>query len=68
MHEKLEHLLALGGIRKDIVLLVLSGAAVIGSLLKFHPLPFDLAWISIVLCGVPIILEAVIGLVTSFDI
>lgn len=66
--EKLEHLLALGGIRKDIVLLVLSGAAVIGSLLKFHPLPFDLAWISIVLCGVPIILEAVIGLVTSFDI
>lgn len=66
--KKLEHLLALGGIRKDIVLLVLSGTAVIGSLLKFHPLPFDLAWISIVLCGVPIILEAVIGLVTSFDI
>ena len=66
--EKLEHLLELGGIRKDVTLLVISGAAVICSLLKFQPLPFDMAWIAIVLCGVPIILEAVIGLVTAFDI
>lgn len=29
---------------------------------------FDFAWIAIVLCGIPIILEAVIGLVTEFDI
>ena len=29
---------------------------------------FDPAWIAIVLCGVPIVLEAVIGLVTAFDI
>ena len=32
------------------------------------PLPFDPAWIAIVLCGIPIILEAIIGLVTAFDI
>ena len=31
--EKLEHLLELGGIRKDVTLLVISGAAVICSLL-----------------------------------
>src|SRR5699024_8685126 len=31
-------------------------------------LPFDPAWVAIILCGVPIILEAVIGLVTAFDI
>ena len=31
-------------------------------------LPFDAAWIAIILCGVPIILEAFIGLVTAFDI
>lgn len=37
--EKLEHLLKLGGIRKDIVLLVVSGIAVICSLLKFQPFP-----------------------------
>ncbi len=66
--KKLEHLLSVGGIKKDIVLLVLSGAAVICSLVKFRPFPFDMAWISIVLCGVPIILESIIGLVTAFDI
>lgn len=66
--EKLEGLLEKGGIKKDIILLVISGAAVICSLLKVQSLPFDMAWIAIVLCGVPIILEALIGLVTRFDI
>ena len=65
---KLEHLLELGGIKKDVALLAISGAAVVCSLLKFRPFSFDLAWIAIILCGVPIILEAVIGLVTAFDI
>ena len=31
-------------------------------------LPFDIAWISIILCGIPIVLEGIIGLVTEFDI
>lgn len=66
--EKLETLLEIGGIQKDITLLVLSGIAVLCSLLKIQPLPFDMAWVAIVLCGLPIILEAIIGLVTAFDI
>ena len=66
--ERLEHLLALGGIKKDIAFLAVSGTAVLCSLLKIDPFPFDAAWIAIVLCGIPIILEAVIGLVTAFDI
>jgi heavy metal translocating P-type ATPase len=66
--ERLEHLLKFGGIRKDITLLVISGIAVICSLLQFQPFPFDAAWIAIVLCGLPIVLEALIGLVTAFDI
>ena len=66
--KKLEGLLEIGGIKKDITLLVISAAAVICSLLKLQPFPFDIAWIAIILCGVPIILEAVIGLVTEFDI
>ncbi len=66
--EKLEQLLELGGIKKDVTFLVISGIAVICSLLKWNPLPFDMAWVVIVLCGIPIILEAVIGLVTAFDI
>ena len=66
--EALERFLELGSIKKDITLLVISGAAVVGSLLQWRPFPFDLAWVAIILCGVPIILEAVIGLVTAFDI
>lgn len=66
--EPLEHLLELGGIKKDITLLVISGIAVILSLAGVQPLPFDIAWVAILLCGVPIILEAIIGLVTAFDI
>lgn len=66
--EKLESLMELGGIRKDIILLIISGIAVLCSLFGFRPFPFDMAWIAILLCGVPIILEAIIGLVTAFDI
>lgn len=65
--EKLEQLLELGGIKKDVTFLVISGIAVICSLLKWNPLPLDMAWVAIVLCGIPIILEAVIGLVTAFE-
>jgi len=67
--EKTERLLEAGGTKKDVTLLIISGIALIFSLagiLDF--LPFDIAWVSIILCGVPIILEAIIGLVTAFDI
>lgn len=67
MH-RLERLLALGGIKKDIILLAVSGIAVICSLIGFQPFPFDIAWAAIILCGIPIIAEAIIGLVTAFDI
>lgn len=65
---RLERLLELGGAKKDITLLVISGLSLLASLFWPAPLPFDPAWVAIVLCGVPIILEAVIGLVTAFDI
>ena len=65
--KKLEELLEWGGTKKDIALLAVSGLALIASIVKL-PLPFDPAWVAIILCGVPIILEAIIGLVTRFDI
>ena len=69
---KLEELMEIGGTRRDILFLVLGGLSLVFSLLNsrldFLPLPFDIAWISILLCGISIILEAVIGLVTAFDI
>lgn len=66
--EKLEHFLELGGTKKDITLLVISGIALIASIFDLVSLPFDASWAAIILCGIPIILEAVIGLVTAFDI
>ena len=54
--------------KKDITLLVIGGISVLCSLLKIQPFPFDMAWIAIILCGLPIVLEAVVGLVTEFDI
>ena len=68
MIEKLEALLEWGGTKKDVSFLVLSGIALLISLFDPETLPIDPAWISILLCGVPIILEAIIGLVTAFDI
>ena len=66
--EKLESILDIGGTKKDIVLLVISGLALLLSLIAPDALPFHPAWIAIILCGVPIVLEALIGLVTEFDI
>lgn len=45
-----------------------SGAALLASMLDIRPLPFDLAWLAVILCGVPIVLGALKGLVTEFDI
>ena len=58
----------LGGIKKDVAFLVLGGLSLIISLFDLTPLPFDAAWVAIILCGVPILMEAVIGLITAFDI
>ena len=69
---KLEDLLESVGVKRKIVFLVIGGVSLLLSLLdkrfNLFPLPVDVAWIAIVLCGVPIILEAVIGLFTRFDI
>ena len=64
----IEAFLEWGGLKKDIFCLSVSAVALIISIFCLVPLPFDAAWAAIVLCGVPIILEAVVGLVTAFDI
>ena len=64
----LEALSSWGGVKRDIVFLAVSGIALAVSLADPTLLPIHPAWIAIVLCGIPIILEAVIGLVTAFDI
>ncbi|MBQ4203597.1 MAG: cation-translocating P-type ATPase, partial [Thermoguttaceae bacterium] len=67
--EQVDSILDWGGLRKQIVLLTVSGAALLGSLFNLFPhAPFDLSWIAIVLCGIPLVAEATLGLVTKFDI
>jgi heavy metal translocating P-type ATPase len=66
--KKIEQILELGGIKKDIISLAISGVALVISIFDLFPLPFNAAWIAILLCGIPIILEAIIGLLTAFDI
>lgn len=66
--EKVEYYMELGGTKKDILFLVISGIALIISITGLMPFSFDAAWIAILLCGIPIIMEALIGLITAFDI
>lgn len=66
--KSLEALLEWGGIKREIACLILSGIGLLASMIGLPGLPFDPAWVAIILCGIPIILEAVIGLVTAFDI
>lgn len=66
--KQLEKFLEWGGTKKEVACLVISGSALVLSIFHPLPLPFDPAWIAIILCGIPIILEAIIGLVTAFDI
>ena len=65
--EKLEWVAEWGGTKKDIVCLILSGISLLLSIFGV-PMPVNPAWVAIILCGVPIVLEAVIGLITAFDI
>ena len=64
----LEFLSSWGGVKRDVVFLLLSGLALAVSLIDPALFPIHPAWAAILLCGVPILLEAVIGLVTAFDI
>ena len=55
--------------RRTILTLTVSGAALFLSFaVDAGARPFDPAWVAVVLCGAPILLEAGEGLLTRFDI
>ena len=66
--ERLEQFLEWGGIKRETACLVMGGLSLLISMFDLLPLPFDAAWVAIILCGIPILLEAIVGLVTAFDI
>ncbi len=54
--------------RTELLCLFFSGIALLLSMTMPSAFPVDPAWVAIILCGVPIVKEAVVGLVTEFDI
>ena len=54
--------------RRTLLFLGLSLISLIISFFDIGKLPFDGAWFAILLCGIPIIKGAIVGLVTEFDI
>ena len=70
--ERLEALMELGGTKKDIALVVAGGISLALSLadswLGSLHLPFDIAWVAIILCGIPILVGAFKGVVFEHDI
>ena len=64
---KVEEFMELGW-KKEGYCVSCYGLSLMISVFDLVPLPFDAALIAIILCGVPIVLEAIIGLITSFDI
>ncbi|MDR2744751.1 MAG: cation-translocating P-type ATPase [Desulfovibrio sp.] len=59
----------MNGEKRRILLTGISGVALICSFLTVSWIPpFDPAWVAIVLCGLPILKGAIVGLVTNFDI
>lgn len=56
------------GMKRSVLLLVISGASLVASFLTDGKLPVDPAWIAIVICGAPILWDAVTGLVLRHDI
>ena len=66
--EKIEGFLEWGGIRKEAAFIAVSAVALVLGLMDHRLFGIDPSWIAVILCGVPIVIEAVIGLVTRFDI
>lgn len=54
--------------KRTILFMAVSLAALVVSFFNIGNLPVNAAWVAIVLCGLPILKDAIVGLVTKFDI
>lgn len=54
--------------KRTLLFLAISAAALVVSFFNWGHLPIDVAWLAILLCGIPIMKGAIVGLVTKFDI
>ena len=54
--------------KREVLFLVIAGLSLAASFFGVFEFPFDVAWIAVLLCGIPIIKEASEALVSDFDI
>ncbi|WP_461436426.1 heavy metal translocating P-type ATPase [Methanosphaera sp.] len=54
--------------KKDVIIILISAICVILSHFNFNVLGIDLAYIALILCGIPIIYDSIIGLIKEHDI
>ena len=66
--DRIDGLMETGGWRKDAVFITVSAVALAVSLLYGDVGGFDTAWIAVALCGIPISVDAISGLLLRHDI
>jgi heavy metal translocating P-type ATPase len=54
--------------KRTLLFLGISVVSLVVSFFNSGDLPLDAAWVAVLLCGIPIVKEALVGLVTKFDI
>lgn len=56
--------------KRNLIFVIISGMALLFSLFGWFEtsIPFDVSWVAVILCGIPIILGAIKGLVFDHDI
>ncbi len=65
---KLEEIMEFGGMKKNVVFLIISAGALLYSLIGWCGVHFDTAWIAVILCGIPIVIKGTLALFLRFDI
>ncbi len=55
-------------VKRSVLLLVISAVSLVLSFFEVLDLPIDIAWVAIILCGAPILWDAITGLVLRHDI
>ena len=53
---------------QKIIYVIISGICLIASFFNIINSTIDIAWVAVILCGTPILKDAIIGLITRFDI
>ncbi len=66
--DRIEDAMGIGGWRRDAVFIIVSAISLLFSFLGSDIFGLDPAWIAVILCGIPISVDAIVGLLLRHDI